>query len=239
MILQLGWPPTNRQNFDLCILFTLKFEGHGNYGRVERMGFKYGGNPWKMEGRWKVRGRPHVRKQSFFPPSSSASFQEYLRPHGSTENDRKHCSSYSRPIDGAWDSPKTEKRRSMHIKLTRCKQTDRLNTTRRRWKWLLQGNQNCLCGPLMRSNCCCDLHSTTVRVSCKKGSISSAARTGACSPPLLLLLLLWDVAVFRGQRQEVEGWDDGVIVSERMQIRRPHKNGRAAFSDFSTQRPFF
>ena len=39
-------------------------------------------------------------KQSFFPPSSSALFQEYLRPYGSAANDRKRCSSYSRPIDG-------------------------------------------------------------------------------------------------------------------------------------------
>ena len=46
----------------------------------------------------------------------------------------------------------------------------------------MQGNQNRLCGLIMRSNCCCDSHSTTRRVSCKKGSISSAARTQACSP---------------------------------------------------------
>ena len=72
------------------------------------------------------------------------------------------------------------------------------------------------CGPLMRSNCCCDSHSTTRRVSCKKGSISSAARTQACSPSLLLLLLLWDVTGFRGRRKEVEGWGDGVIVLESM-----------------------
>lgn len=30
------------------------------------------------------RGRPHGRGRSFFPPSSSASFQEYLCPDGST-----------------------------------------------------------------------------------------------------------------------------------------------------------
>ena len=73
-----------------------------------------------------------------------------------------------------------------------------------RWRWTFtkngeedtehaQGNQNRFCGPVMRSNCCCNSHSTTKRVSCKKGSISSAARTQACSLPLLLLLLLWDV----------------------------------------------
>ena len=45
------------------------------------------------------------------------------------------------------------------------------NTTRRRWKWLLQGNQNRSCGSLMRSNCCCDSQSTTRRVRYKKDSI--------------------------------------------------------------------
>ena len=40
---------------------------------------------------------------------------------------------------------------------------------------------------------------------------------------------------FRGRRQEVEGWGDGVIVSESMQIHCPHENGRA--SNFSTLRP--
>ena len=35
------------------------------------------------------------------------------------------------------------------------------------------------------------------------------------------------------------GWGDGVIVLESMRIRRPHENGRAAFSDFSTLRPVF
>ena len=64
----------------------------------------------------------------------------------------------------------------------------------------MQGNQNRSWGPLMRSNCCFDSHSTTRRVSCKKGSISSAAWTQACRPPLLLLLLLRDVAGFRGWR---------------------------------------
>ena len=79
----------------------------------------------------------------------------------------------------------------------------------------MQGNQNRWCGPLMRSNCCCDSHSTTMWVSCKKGSISSAARTRACSPPLLLLLL-WDVAGLRGRRQEVEGRGNAAIISESM-----------------------
>ena len=111
------------------------------------------------------------------------------------------------------------------------------NTTRRRRKWLLQGNQNRLFGPLMRSNCCCDSHSTTRQVNCKKGSISSAARTQACI--LSLVLLLRDVAGFRGRRQEVEGWDNGVIVLESMRIGCPYKSGRPAFSDFSTLRPVF
>ena len=64
------------------------------------------------------------------------------------------------------------------------------NTTRRRRKWLVQGNvQNRLCGTIMKSNCCCDSHSTTRRVRCKNMNTSS-------SPPLLLLLL-WDVAGFK------------------------------------------
>ena len=75
----------------------------------------------------------------------------------------------------------------------------------------MQGNQNRSRGSIMRSNCCCDSQSTTTRVGCKKGSISSVARTRACSPPLLLLLL-WNVTGFRVQRLEVEGWGDGVIV---------------------------
>ena len=100
----------------------------------------------------------------------------------------------------------------------------------------VQGNQNRLCGPLMRSNCC-NSHSTARRVSCKKGYISSAAQTQACSP--LLLLLLWDVAGFRGQSQEIQGWGDGVIVLESMWIHCPHENRRAVFSGFSTLRPVF
>ena len=115
---------------------------------------------------------------------------------------------------------------------------EKLNTRRRRQKWLEQGNQNTLCGPIMRWNCCCDSHSTTMRVSCKKGSIASAAQTQACSPPLLLSLL-WDVAGFRGRRQVVVGWDDGVIDKESMQIPCPHENTREAFLDFSTLRPGF
>ena len=93
----------------------------------------------------------------------------------------------------------------------------------------MQGNQNRSCGSLMRSNCCCDSHSTTRRVRCKKGWISSAARSRAWSPPLLLLLLLWDV----------EGRGHDVIILESMQICRPHKNRRAAFLDFSTLRLVF
>ena len=81
-------------------------------------------------------------KQSFFPPSSSASFQECLRPYGSTENECNRCSSYFRPIGGAWNSPKTEKKtRSMHIKLARCKQTD----SRRRNPTQQKEDENGLC----------------------------------------------------------------------------------------------
>ena len=68
------------------------------------------------------------------------------------------------------------------------------------------------------------------------------ARTKACSPPLLLLLLLlllWDVSGSEVERLEVEGWGDGIIDTESMRICCPHKNTRAAFSDFSTLRPCF
>ena len=37
------------------------------------------------------RARPHVRKGSFFPPSSSASFQEYLCPYWSTKKTTKNA----------------------------------------------------------------------------------------------------------------------------------------------------
>lgn len=73
-----------------------------------------------------------------------------------------------------------------------------------------------------------------MQVSCKKGSITSAARTQGCNPPLMLLLL-WDVAAFRGRGLEV----DGVIDTESMRISCPHETARPAFSDFSTQRPGF
>ena len=54
------------------------------------------------------------------------------------------------------------------------------NTTRRRRKWLVQGYQNRLCGPIMRSNCCCDSHSTTRRVSCKKRKHKQVVRHYCC-----------------------------------------------------------
>ena len=68
-------------------------------------------------------GHVHMyQKNLFFPPSSLASFQEYSHTKGSAENDSTSCSSYSRPIGGAYNSPKMEKKRwSMCIKLARCK----------------------------------------------------------------------------------------------------------------------
>ena len=48
-----------------------------------------------------------------------------MRTHGSTENERKGCSSYSRPIDGAWHSPKMEKKtQSKRREFSLCIQTD-------------------------------------------------------------------------------------------------------------------
>ena len=42
------------------------------------------------------------------------------------------------------------------------------------------GNQNHLCGPIMRSNCCCNSHSTTRQVSCKKHQHKHVARHCCC-----------------------------------------------------------
>ena len=42
-----------------------------------------------------MRPCPHIPKLSFFPLSCSLSFQEYLRPNGSTEIDSKCYSSYT------------------------------------------------------------------------------------------------------------------------------------------------
>ena len=66
-----------------------------------------------------LRPCPHVLKWSLFPPYFLASFQEYLCPNGSIVKD---CSSYSRPIGCAWNSPKTE--------LARRLQTDSRRRTR-------------------------------------------------------------------------------------------------------------
>ena len=97
----------------------------------------------------------------------------------------------------------------------------------------MQGNQNHLCEPIMRSNCFCDSYSTTRRVRPNM----FAAQTLSCSLPLLLLLLLlWGVAGLRGWRLEAEGWGVGVIDRQSMWICCPNDNTRAAFSNFSTLR---
>ena len=63
-------------------------------------------------------------------------------------------------------------------------------------------------------------------------------RTQACNLPLLLLLL-WVFAGSRGRRLEVEGWGDGIIHMQSVQIRCPKENARAVFSIFSIQWPGF
>ena len=89
----------------------------------------------------------------------------------------------------------------------------------------------------MRLNCCCDSHSTTRHASSRKAQYllqhehEHVGRRCCCC--------YINVAGFRGQRLEVEGWGDGVTVSERMRIHRPLEDGSAAFSDFSTLRPVF
>ena len=157
-------------------------------------------------------------KTVFFPPSSLASFQEYLPPNDPFEYNSPRFSSYSRPIGGAWNSPELErKRQSMLIKLAHCIQTDSRRRNRTQ-----QEDEN---GSKAQYFALVSLI----------GSISSAARTQACSAPLLLLLL-WDIAGFSGQRLEVEVWGDGVIDTQSMQIPCPNENARAAFSNFSTLR---
>ena len=66
------------------------------------------------------------------------------------------------------------------------------------------------------------------------GSVSSAAQTQECSPPLLLLLR--EVV---GLRIEVEGWGDGIIDTQRMWIRCPRENPRVPFQNVFTLRPGF
>ena len=75
-------------------------------------------------------------KTIFFPPSNLASCQEYLRPNGSIVNKSTRCSSYSRPIGGAWNSPKTEKKRRrrrgealLHTKTFACGRVWRVEGT--------------------------------------------------------------------------------------------------------------
>ena len=75
-----------------------------------------------LQRHFKLKPCPHVPKQSFSRPSFLTSLQEYLRPNGSIVNDSY---SFSRPIGGAWSSPKIEKKSQiMCMKLARRIQTD-------------------------------------------------------------------------------------------------------------------
>ena len=58
---------------------------------------------------YSLRPCPHVPKRFFSPTSFLTSFQKYLRPHGSTENDSKRCSSNFRPYRNGWNSPKPKR----------------------------------------------------------------------------------------------------------------------------------
>ena len=108
-----------------------------------------------------LRPCPHVPKQ-YSPPCSLASFQEYLRPNGSTENDSKCSSSYSRPIGGTWNSPK--KRRSMRMKLVYKQTVDRVSVhNKKKTKIASARNQSSLCGPIMRSTAA----ATHIQLQCK------------------------------------------------------------------------
>ena len=116
-----------------------------------------------------------------------------------------------RPIGSAWNSPKTEKKtRSMRIKLAEHnKKKMKMASARKPQSFVSSGNEVEILLRLTLNYEACKLQESI--------SISSAARTRACRPPLLLL---WDAAGFRGQRLEVEGCGDGVIVSESMRICR-------------------
>ena len=96
----------------------------------------------------------------------------------------------------------------------------------------MQGNQDRLCGLIMKSNCCCDSHSTTIRVRKAQYLLQHKHKH-----VVRLMLLLWDIAGLRGWRLEVEGRGDDTIDMESVQIRCPHKNARAGFLDFYTLRP--
>ena len=76
----------------------------------------------------------------------------------------------------------------------------------------------------MRTNCCCD--SLNYKASkLKKGSISSVARTQACSPPLLLLLLNTKTGGLSGTAFSGSVWtvsqNDGIPVQRAFSSGRP------------------
>ena len=104
----------------------------------------------------------------------------------------------------------------------------------------MQGNQNLLCGPVMMLNCCCNSHSTTRHVNCKKGCILLRHEHKHVVSIVVVVVMRrrWV------QRSEARGRGVGRWrhrYSKSMQIRRPHENGRAAFSFFIffTLRPIF
>ena len=150
-----------------------------------------------------LRPSPHVPKWSLF---SSVFLGIVSEIFASTEKDSTRCSSYSRPIGGAWNSPKTEKmRRSMRKKLARCKQTD----SRLRNRTQEDNEVELLLWLALNYN------------TSKKGSISSAAQTQACSP--------LDVVIMRHRgvkRLKARGWGTG---------RWHHRYGKCADS-LSTQK---
>ena len=96
----------------------------------------------------------------------------------------------------------------------------------------MQGNQNRLCRPLMRSNCCCDSHSHSREAQyLLRHEHKHLVRRCCCHYETSQGL--------RGRRLEVEGWGGGIIDTQNMQIRCPYENARPAFSDSSTLGPGF
>ena len=129
--------------------------------------------------------------------SSSASFQGYLHPYGSTENDRKRCSSYSRPIGGAWHSQKWRRRDGACAKSLHAENKQAVEEETEHKK-------------------------KTKMASARKPE--SFVWTNNEVKLLLWLTLNYKASKlqergFRGRRPEVEGWGDGVIVSESIHTR--------------------
>ena len=178
-------------------------------------------------------------------PSTRTKTIFYLRPDESTENDQKCCSSdsslYVAPGihqkqtrgDGACTlSLRAVNKQTIDGETKHSKKKMKMASARKPESFMWTVNEVELLLGLTLNYKASKLQ--------ERFNIFCGTTTSSTLPLLLsLLLLLWDVTGFRGRRQEVKGWGDGVIVLESMQIHCPHENWRAAFADFSTLRPIF